>query len=554
MTDVTMLTVSRSRMPRLGHGSGVDKTERCRYLPVTSKEGIQWLVRWTITLCFACVGACITAHSVSLYGPGLSPDSVGYITLADDISERGLSFLKEDRAVVQPPLYPVILSALSRCTRTTSIGAAALVNISCAAALMALILLAVQKVTGSLLALIAAGISSCFSVPLTAVWSMAWSEPLFILIVFLVLLVAGDGRYSSSSCLLAGFLTPAACLTRYVGVVMLPIMTSFILLTRTDDIRQRLKHAGIYVLPSTLLLALYVLRNIAVSGTLMGPRYPSQFGVLESVDWVQKVVLAWYLHWRIRVFETGLLAACVMAGAVAWHHRHAMVRAVRNWHRLLRLCVAFCVVYTGFIVWTSATTAYDCINDRILSPLYAPLTVVLMAALNPEQWRHRFLRLMPLAVFCLSFAVAPLRATCSQVRLNAVNGAGGFNTRQWKESGLIEYLRKCERRQGERIFSNTPEALWLWVDVNAKLSPARRHYNSRKLTGITPRTLFVAEPGLQGALFVWFRPNLRDYLFDDDDMAVMCDMVAVRKFPDGVIYRIRGPILTDPAHNGARLD
>jgi hypothetical protein len=494
---------------------------------------------WAATMIFACLAAYLTMRSTSLYGPGLSPDSTTYVGLARDISANGFAFLTENKAVVQPPLYPMALAATSSLAGATIIHAAAWINILASAALVAVILLTVSRVTMSIPVLTVTGILSCFSVPLTHVWSMAWTEPLFILTVSLALLIVSEPKHSVFSVLFAGLLTAAACFTRYAGIVLLPVVTAFLFLSQAGNAWKRCRHAALYALPPTFFFALYVSRNYALSGTPLGGRSPSQLGIADNVDLAKDVVLGWFLPYRVRSFETLLLLTCALIGAVAWHQRSHIARVIRSSDRIVSLCAAFSVAYAGFIVWTSTTTAYDHINDRLLSPLYPSLLILFAVLLKPESYRSQLVRILALGAFCLLCVVAPLLATYSQVNRNAHEGAGGYNSRHWQESELVTYFRRNGQPKDESVFSNIPDALYILADVTANLSPARRKFNSKETTGVTKENLFTKHPGLDGALLVWHVPNERDYLFTLEDLETMCELEEVKTFADGRIYRIR---------------
>ena len=140
---------------------------------------------------------------------------------------------------------------------------------------------------------------------------------------------------------------------------------------------------------------------------------------------------------------------------------------------------------------------------------------------------------------CLLCVIAPLRATCSQVNRNAMQGAGGYNSRDWQESELITYFRQNRQPKGEIVFSNTPEALSILADVPARMSPARREYNSAVPTGVSKDNLFTKYSDLDGALLVWFQPNRADFLFTLDELKNSCDLDELKAFSDGTIYRVR---------------
>jgi len=503
------------------------------------KKTIQSACLWCATLIFAALAAYLTFCSVSLYGPGLSPDSTGYIRLARDIAENGFRFLTEKKAISQPPAYPLALAAVSKLTGMSVLTAASWINTLASATLVALVLMSVYRVTTSLSVYIITGILSCFSIPLIQVWSMAWTEPLFILLISLTFLVVTQTKRTAILLVAAAVLTAAACLTRYAGIVLIPVVFVFVLLSEVGTLWRRCKYALLYALPPALVFALYAGRNYALSGTPLGGRSPSQMGLADNIDLVTDVILGWFLPWRIRSFETLLFGGCALIGLLVWHHRHHIARVMRQSNGIVPLSGLFFLVYAAFIVWTSTTTAYDHIDNRLLSPLYPSILIMFALLLKPESWRSQFVRAPALGVFCLLCVVAPLRATYSTVITKANQGAGGYNSRTWQESATLSFFRNNGQPKDEVVFSNAPDVLYILSDVTANSSPAARHYNSVSRTGVNKENVFAKYPTLDGALLVWFDKKHRDYLFTPDELATMCDLLPIEEFSDGTIYRVK---------------
>lgn len=506
---------------------------------IESRRVIWAVMRVGVIAFFALLAAYMTWLSTSLYGPGLSPDSTGYIRLARDISDNGLAFLFRDEAVAQPPLYSMILAATSVLTGKPVMHAAALLNVMLAAALVLVILVTVSRITHSTPVLMVIGVLACFSVPLTAVWSMAWTEPLFILVAFLAMLTASGNRHPTFSPLLAGLLAAFAVMTRYAGIVLIPIMAGFLLLSGDGNVRQRLRHAAIYCIPVTATLVLYVVRNCILSGTAFGQRFPSQTGILENTSIVKDVVVGWFLPFRLRSWAPLLLLMAAVSGWFAWRRRYVVSLAVRS-GRMVVLCAIFCVAYPAFMVWISSSKACDALDDRLLSPLYPPTLVLFAALLRPASWRIRWFWALFAGMFCVLLVVSPVRETCARITRNAERGAGGYNTRTWQESEMIGYFRKNGQPAGERLFSNATDVLYILADVEASVSPARVQYKSDEATGVTAQNLSIKYPGFDRALLAWFTGVHHEFLFTLQELDVMCDLELVKEFGDGAIFRIRG--------------
>lgn len=374
---------------------------------------------------FACFAAYLTASSISLYGPGISPDSTRYIQLAHDISSNGLAFLTENKSVTQPPLFPLALAVTSMLTGFTYIRTAGLLNILCSSASVIVILLTASSITRSSAVLILLGLLSCFSIPLVYVWSWAWSEPLFILTISLIILLFSMPKISNWTAFLAGLLTTVAFFTRYAGIVLIPATALFLVLYCSGSAWNRCKRLVVFAFPSIAMPSLYVARNYAVSGTLLGNRSSSQLGISDNVDLVKDVVFAWFLPVPIRSFETLILLICAILGGAAWHYRHNIGHAIRHSKRVVVYCAVFCAAYTSFIVWTSSTTAYDHINNRLLSPLYPPLLIIFSSLLKPEIWRNTTVRIFALFTFFICCVLHHIWEVHMLIKYNALSSHSG---------------------------------------------------------------------------------------------------------------------------------
>lgn len=498
----------------------------------------QFLGIGALALLVAGIAAGLSLYSTSLYGVGLSPDTTRYIRLARDISENGPAFLSEKKATAQPPIYPVVLAALSKLTGATPLTSARRLNIAMAAAIAFTVTVAVSRVTPFVPARIVIGILTCFSVPLTLASSMGWTEPLFILLVSVSLLVVSSPKPTRRTLFLAALFTMAACLTRYAGIVLIPVVSVFILFQWPGPLRRRLKFAATYAIVPSAFLILYTARNFLVSGNICGLWFPSQLGLATNMDIVNDTVLSWFLPWRIHSSKTLMFGLFILSVAVGWSRRDKLAREIRNSCGIVPLNVAFVAAYILFIVCTATVIAYDPVDDRLLSPVYPSLLIVFALVSNPRVLWGRIGSAVALSGLCLLFIAGPLRVVVSDVNHKAEHGAGGYSLRVWQESALIAHFRQGEIPPGRKLFSNADDALYILAGVRAKRSPAERHYNSDAVTGVNARNVFDRYPGLDGALLVWFDNQSRDYLFTPGELGKMCTISEIKTFREGTIYKI----------------
>ncbi len=250
------------------------------YHPIAPSPGVAaerrhlaWRWTWLVILLLAALGSGVVL-AATRHGAGASPDSVVYIGVARNLlAGRGLTepFGAElDTPLTRyPPLYPVLLAAGG------PVGVDPLVTSRWLAALLAganvfLAGLALRSLLpfsrwlpliGSLLVLT--------GYPLLAMHSMAWSEPLFLLLSFLglFLLAAHLDRGRTATLVGAGLLIGLAFLTRYAAIPFLAAGVLGLLFMGRRPVVRRLGSAALFTVLAALPTALWTVRNVAVADT-----------------------------------------------------------------------------------------------------------------------------------------------------------------------------------------------------------------------------------------------------------------------------------------------
>ena len=164
------------------------------------------------------------AYATSLHGIGLSTDSVNYIRLARDIAENGFAFLSHGNFVHWPPFYPILLALGAKVTHSDPLLTARWLNFLIAWLTVGLVGKSAAQFTKNHATIIFVSLLASFSIPLQFVWGYAWTEPLFILLVLAILyLLNSSEEWSFSKTLLLSLLLSLAVMTRYIGVVLIPL-------------------------------------------------------------------------------------------------------------------------------------------------------------------------------------------------------------------------------------------------------------------------------------------------------------------------------------------
>jgi hypothetical protein len=510
-------------------------------LPILSKKSS--VILSAVLVLLALAGITLILWATKPYFIGVSPDSAKYISCARSLLEgNGYTIYNGNRYIFWPPLYPSLLAVLGL-TGIEPLEGSRYIN----AFLFGLIiyssgLLFMAGSRKSYLAIMGC-ICTLLSYPLTLVCSMAWSEPLFILLVVMFIIYLAKFLENVRLPILFIFSTVAAfaCLQRHSGITL--IMTAcavIIVFMKNRSLFQRLKYATISTVIAITPLAFWFLRNYIQTSTLTGGKAPSRFSAIENIKSTLYVVSEWFCSGAVSLKILFVLLMCTIlvsfiALAKFWNTKKGSGTTTTLW-----CAAAFAVVYTFFIIVTSSIIAFDTIDHRILSPLYIPLLAILLAVidkvLNTFGQNRSIANIVASVLFVAWFFFNPCQVTLTYI--SEMNKKGtGITSRRWVTSPLIEWLRK-NPLEGH-FYSNNPDALYILTDISARRSPVRSSYNSNRGTGVNGENLFKRYPALDGGLLVWFDSNPFKFHFTPDELKGMCHLVPINEFSDGIIYRIK---------------
>ena len=238
-----------------------------------------------------------------------------------------------------------------------------------------------------------------FSAPLVWIASWAMSEALFVLLVTLSLYCFDRFLESEERALLvwAAIFTALACLTRYSGVTLLFVAALLLALQHGAVFSEKARRIGLYLVISVVPLALWLLRNYLVVGSLTGARGVSfsPGGIVDAIARALNAVDGWNplavdLRGAILPVDlwTGKVIGAILAGAILLALAMMAAWSILRWRRerrgdsLLPVAGAFAVVYIAFIIVIRASGASGLIGDdvRYIAPAYIPAVLAIVFA------------------------------------------------------------------------------------------------------------------------------------------------------------------------------
>lgn len=488
-------------------------------------------------LALALLPVFLALYATQPLGLALSPDSVDYLAAARSFGlGRGFIGFTGDQMTSWPPLFPAIL-ALFQQMGFPAIGAARVFNALLWGGTTLLAALWIASVTRSTVLAVLAALWIALSPMLLYYASMLWSEPLFVALVVAALyaLTRCLAVPSWTNVILAAVLAGAATQQRYAGGIAVIVGAIGLMFLRRDvGFLRRIPAAFVYGLIASVPTAIWLARNLRISGTLTGERLPSIFGpreiIAQSLSSIGETVLPSRLQSLHEAAGAVILLAVVAAPLLVWLRR----RADRPLLMSSIVLSLFVLLYTVFIM-VVAERSNTCCVDRFLG-VNTPLLAIQGAFIA-----HALLGLRALYLkraLALAFLVA-LSIPATRTVVATVKHATTYHS---YHMGEIRALRDHALPPDALVYSNRPEVAWVEAGVDyVRYSPLLGRYTSTVVSSTMPafRAEISREPG-RPAYLLWFREMGRIYAHTLDDIRGEVELELLGERDGVMVFRIAG--------------
>jgi hypothetical protein len=468
-----------------------------------------------------------TRHS----GIGISPDSVNYESAATNI--RGhFSFTDfNGLPLVDFPLgYPSFLAFVSWITGMTVLQLAPLVNcflFSGVIILTSVIIAGYQKTShvykACILALLAC--SPC----LLEVYSMLWSETVFI---FLILLFMVSLRHYFRTqrivhLIVVALIAAVAFVTRYAGITLLASGFFLILFNGELAISKKIKHLIAFVLTGCSLVAVNLVRNSSVAGHTTGVREKAIRTFSDNLYQVGTTVSDWlpFLHGHETMASVIFLVILLSAACLLIYYllQQQYFASYQN------IVACFFVVYGFFIIIIASISRFEELTSRLLSPLYIPML------LTGSSWiisaMQRSYRTKKTAVALLAVIVyAGFHYNHYQLNAEAWEGikdAGvpGYTEDSWTRSPVVAFVKKNRAQFTQPIYANANDAAYFLTGIRTGALP-HKEIQQEKESFLKHSSFYL----------VWFTDGENADLVGLNFIKQHKKLVAVEEMEGGAVY------------------
>ena len=488
--------------------------------------------------------SCLESLIATWRGPGLSPDSTIYLSSGINLfNGKGFTDWSGAKVTHFPPAVPAVVGA-AKALGFDAYRAIALFNAVAFFGITVLAVLLVNRHVANGKLRLGAGLFIATSAPLLNITSMAWSEPLFIVLVLLfILMIENILRHRNEMfwAIFAGVTVWLAFLTRYAAVALIPVGLGSLLL---DSMIRRTKQIPIRtvsllaLIPPSIPLA-WMIRNWTVDGTLMGPRNPSIQTPFSIFKGLLGVLAQWLAPFPVRPLVAAILGLVVLALIVApvllaVVRSERIVATGRREPSLIPVAL-FIICYSTYLVLAEMVTAIDGIDSRLMSPLLVPLVVLLAVAVDRSRFRRQArIRVQRLLTLIVAIGVTASILTVAKLATQPQ----GFAAREWRDSELIQAVR--DLAPSAVIYSNYPDAIWAVSSRQPVYqAPLRTEYPSRR-AAMKPRG-FLTEVACHFTYLAWFSGGPaegRPYVKTPSDLTRLVRVHRIQKTPDGSLYRL----------------
>jgi hypothetical protein len=489
----------------------------------------------------ALIAAIIGFVLVILYtqygGIGISPDSIAYtcasrsfVTTGNFTDVIGLPL------VAFPLFYPFFLSLVMFISRTDIITIAPYLNGLLFAAVIFIsgIIIENFKYKTNLYKRILLTIIT-FSPSLIEIYTMLWSETLFILLILVFILFFH--RYFRSHNIItlvaAAIVAALAFDTRYAGITLVATGCLLIFFDKNLGWKKKAEHTLLFGSIGISLVALNLVRNILENGLATGMRQKGVTPLTKNIEFSGGVLSDWFtIQFKEQLFFE-ILAIAIMILFIIFFIKN--IRHWKSYYTYENTSVAFFIVYVLFIIISSTISRYETINNRLLAPAFLP--ALWISTCQIPKWRaklpHQKLRWI---FFAFSVGIATV-VVGSYFAINKENlsymretGIPGYTEDTWTKSHIVNYLQKNDEYfdRDSTVYSNHSQAVYFLTNHSVFSLPERVYTHDVKE--------FKAESPI---VLIWFYNDPNPDLLTMKEIRHYKKVERVKAFSDGAIYILK---------------
>ncbi|MAT42114.1 MAG: hypothetical protein CL609_07210 [Anaerolineaceae bacterium] len=504
------------------------------------------VIFYILLLALSFLGFVLVYYASQKYKIGISPDSIQYIGTARNLlSGTGFTTYNNSPLVLFPPLYSIFLALFGLLFQTDPLLLANVFN----AVLFSIIILlsgfiTYQLTQNSLILSILASLTIVFSTPLYMVTTMAWSETLFIffIILFFSLLYLFSYKHQTIIFISFSVISAFAILTRYIGVVLIPVGIITIFLLSTIKRKDKFVFSFIFILISSLPLGIWFIRNFLLTGTFTGSRQFSSFSLFENFQSMIITLSKWFLPSEIPVSRFLIALVFLMVGFIIGYFMREFSNIKFFFTPLEFALLSFILVNIIFLLLSSISSFWQLIDNRYLSPIFIPTTILIFTLVGKLKGNNKtklssYFYLLPTLLISLFFTFNQISSTM-YYRKNLPSIRLGYNTQMSLTNDTLKYLIENPTIVNNcQIYTNNPIAVDFIAYFPAETIPSKITLPISSIVVDDITNLYGTWP-TQKSCLIWFNSDEDPNLYSISELQKIVYIEKLVSLKDGSIYYI----------------
>jgi hypothetical protein len=469
-------------------------------------------------------------------GVGISPDSVAYISTARNFADGDGFVLFDGKPLVAFPLfYPLFLASVMTITQLDILSCTPLLNGIMFALVIFLSGILMSRFTAqSRIYKIVLLTVITLSPALIEIYSMLWSETLFILLtlIFFFSLRPYLVKLTVSSLILSAVVVAMAFDTRFVGITLVATGFILIVLNRETSWKTRLLHSTIFSFTSCSLVAINLVRNAVDSEHLTGPRQKGITPLSDNIAYSARIFSEWSSLKGVNyMLEIALCVGVMLFFAWLLYLNWDKAGKYKTYENVV---IVFFIVYVSFIIVTSTISRYEQINNRLLSPAFLPFiwgmshkipSLIKRIEQRKYQWQLSIVFAIVYGLVCIGY----FSINADNYSFMKDSGIPGYTEDTWKESPTIKFLKQNATyfRPDSMVYSNHNQAVYLYTNYAVDMLPEKAYKSDVKM--------FMDESPI---VLIWFNLEPNSDLLSLQDIMKRKNLKVLHEFADGTIYKV----------------
>ena len=230
-----------------------------------------------------------------------------------------------------------------------------------------------------------------------------------------------------------------------------------------------------------------------------------------------------------------VIFGCVVAVAIFNIKNQNQLGNIPNF--IFVLCF-FIIIYPLFLLFSiSFFDANTPLDDRILSPIFIPLTIVFLYFLDKLYIfkRNNLVLKNALIIIALSISIFYVYSGLSWGVSNSNNGLG-FSSKAWQDSELILQIKNLP--PGSPIISNSPHAVYILTGNSAQALPKERFETTQEENQnyLSDMKNIGSKIQNQHAFVIYFNLSGRDSQGQEDEIISLLSLTQHSNYREGSIY------------------